>query len=106
MKNYRHGEILFLGVKEIPKEAKLKKTDTLLVGSGQHPHTFNGGQFYELVEGDYVFGYFRAKNTRLFHPEHGDKKVGGLLEAKIDDGVYELRRQVEHTPDGLKQVID
>jgi hypothetical protein len=47
-----------------------------------------------------------AKNTKLYHPEHGDKKVENLKEAKLPDGKYQIRRQVEKTHEGLRPVID
>ncbi len=104
-KAYRHGEILFIEANEIPKEAKLKKTDTLMKGSGNNPHSFKGGKFYELSKG-IVFGYFEAKNTILTHLEHGDKKVGNLLEVKIPDGIYELRKGQEFINSELKPIVD
>ena len=104
-KIFRHGEIAFIETKEISKKAKLKKTDTLLIGSGQNPHTFKGGKFYELND-DYVFGYFKAENTKLYHKEHGDKKVGGLREAELPNGVYELRKGREWINNELKPIVD
>jgi len=106
LKVHRHGEILFVETKAIPKKAKETKTNTLLVGSGQNPHTFSGGTFYELKDGDYIFGYFKAKDTKLYHKEHGDKKNNNLLMANLPNGNYELRRQYEYINNELKQVID
>ena len=104
-KAYRHGEILFIETKEIPKEAKEKKTDVLMKGSGNNPHSFKGGTFYEFNKG-ITFGYFKAKNTKLYHPEHGDKKVGNLLEAKLPNGIYELRKGQEIVNKEMKPIID
>ncbi len=103
---YRHGEILFVTSNEVPKEAKIKKTDTLLVGSGQNPHTFKGGKFYELKENGFVFGYFEAKNIKLYHREHGDKKVRELKQAELPDGIYELRKGQEWINSELRPIID
>jgi hypothetical protein len=72
-KVYRHGELLFVETESVPNEAKLKKTNTLLVGSGSNPHIFKGGKFYSLDNG-IVFGYFEAKDTTLYHKEHGKGK--------------------------------
>lgn len=105
IKTYRHGEILFVETKEIPKEAKLKNTTILMKGSGNNAHSFKGGKFFELTKG-IVFGYFEAKNTTLLHKDHGNKKSDNLLEAKLPDGIYELRKGQEFTPDGLKPIID
>jgi hypothetical protein len=102
---YRHGEILFVKTDNIPAEAKEKKTNTLLIGSGKNPHTFKGGKFYEFNKG-IVFGYFEAKNTKLYHLEHGDKKVGELKEANLPDGIYELYKGQEYINQELKPIVD
>ena len=102
---HRHGEILFCETKEIPKEAKLKKTDILMKGSVGNLHSFRNGKFYELQRG-IIFGYFEAKNTILTHPEHGDKKVGNFLEAQLPDGMYELRKGQEIINQEMKPIVD
>src|SRR3990167_7485096 len=95
LKCYRHGEVLFVEAKEIPKEAKLKKADVIILGSGQNPHKFKGGKFYEISASNGVFGYLEAKDTKLYHLQHGDKKVGEFLETKLPDGIYQLRKGQE-----------
>lgn len=70
-------------------------------GQTGNSHLFDNGSIFLKEVNQYVFGYFKAKNTTLFHPEHG--KDG---KAKLPDGLYELRRQVEYTPNGLVPVID
>jgi hypothetical protein len=106
-KAFRHGEILFVETDNIPTNLTEHKTNTLLTGSGNNPHTFIGGTYYQVdAPDDYIFGYFKANNTKLYHKEHGDKSVRGLLEAELPNGIYELRRQVEFTPAGLRPVID
>ena len=102
---YRHGECLFVKTDKIPAEAKEKKTDTLFVGSGNNSHLFKGGKFYELNNG-IIFGYFEAKNTKLYHKEHGDKKVGELLEAKLPNGIHELYKGQEFVNSEMKPIID
>jgi len=105
-KTYRHGEILFVETKEIPQEAKLKNTDTLMVGSGNNSHQFKGGKFYEFNDKDYIFGYLEAENTILIHPEHGDNEKKGLMEAKLPNGIYELRKGREFINSEFRQIID
>ena len=102
---YRHGEIAFIKTDSIPKEAKLKDTDNLLIGSGGNSHIFKGGKFYEYENG-IIFGYLETKNTILLHREHGDKQVGEFKQCKLPDGIYELRSGQEFTPDGLKLIVD
>lgn len=101
-KVFRHGEILFLLIDELPKGLKETKSKTFMTGSHGNSHTFDNGKLYLKQDGDFIFGYFFAKDTNLFHPEHSPK----LGDAKLPDGIYELRKQNEHTPEGLTPVID
>ena len=101
----RHGDCLLVEVKEIPKATKTA-IKTLMVGSGNHPHTFDNGTFYQIDGDDFILGYLKADNTTLFHAEHGEDVGGSLREAKIPDGIYEVRKQVEYTNEGMKPVVD
>lgn len=98
-KVYRHGEIAFIKIKELPK--KLTKSNSKIIVQGSHgnAHSFDNGELYFKQDG-YIMGYFKAKNTKLFHLEHSPKGV------KIPDGIYEIRKQQEFTPNGLIPVID
>jgi len=98
-KCYRHGEVLLETIKKLP-DLKESKTDIIMKGSHQHNHTFKGGKLYLKEEGEYVFGYLEAKDTKLFHDEHSPEG------AKILNGIYRLRKQVEFVNGELKQVID
>ncbi len=100
---------------------RVSKRKILHAGSHGNEHSFNNGVFYPQKSSDNILGYFVAKNTTLLHPEHGfvvksstllhperglvvkNKK---LREAKIADGIYELRSQVEITHQGMREVID
>lgn len=93
----RHGDLCLVKVSKIPKLEETK-TNVLMKGSHGHDHTINQGKVYFSKVDDFVFGYLKAKNTTLDHPEH--------KEIKLKDGIYELRKQQEFTPDGLKPVID
>jgi hypothetical protein len=101
-KVYRHGEILLKKISKLPNGLKEQKTNTLMVGSHGHNHTFSGGKFYPVKENEFVFGYFVAKNTNLLHPEHSPN----IGDAVIPNGNYQLIKQQEHTPQGLVPVID
>jgi hypothetical protein len=98
-KVYRHGDIALLKVVSVPKKAKKSNINVLMVGSHQNNHSFKGGQFYEFNK-DNVVGYLKAKDTKLFHPEHSPKGV------KIPNGNYAILKQQEFTPQGLIPVID
>ena len=110
MKNYRHGDLVLKGIPSLPKDLTASKSLTLIArdqSSGGNEHTFKGGFFYPKQENKYVIGYFEAKGTTLYHPEHGKVVKGkALREGKVEDGIYELRRQQEKTHEGMKVVID
>lgn len=95
----RHGDIALVNANKKPAKAILSKDNILATGSHGNSHTFTGGKFYKVNEG-YVIGYLQANNTKLFHPEHSPKGV------KIPNGIYEVRKQQEVTPQGLIFVQD
>lgn len=99
---YRHGEIALRKINKLPKELTPANTNVFMRGSHGHDHSFDNGTLYLKQVDDFVFGYLEAKDTSLLHPEHSPK-VG---DAKIEDGIYELRKQQEHTAAGLVPVID
>lgn len=97
---YRHGEVALVKVKSLPKGLKKVDTKIFMVGSHGHNHSIDNGELYFINEGTYGVGYLKAKNTKLFHEEHSPKGV------KIKDGIYQLLKQQEFTPQGLIPVID
>jgi len=99
---YRHGEILLVKIDKLPKGLKVSESKVIINGSHSNAHTINNGKLYFAKEGDFIFGYLVAKNTSLLHPEHSPK----IGDAKIKDGVYQLVKQNEFTPQGLIPVID
>ena len=101
VKMYRHGEIGLVKIEKLPEDLKLSESKTIMVGSHGNHHTFDNGKLYLKKEGDYSFGYLVAKNTTLFHPEHGKKG-----RAKILNGTYQLYKQNEFTPAGLVPIRD
>lgn len=108
MKNIRHGDLALIGVDKLPDGLKAADTKVLMTGSHGNDHTFDKGVFYPKVEENFVIGYFVAhKGCKLYHPEHGERVKGKtLLETHINEGIYELKRQVEDTHAGMKPVID
>ncbi len=108
MKNYRHGDMSLIGIDKIPNDAKKNNTKTIMQGSGGNNHSFDNGTFYISGSNDiFVIGYLKAKNTKLFHIDHGKEIQGkALREAVISDGCYEIRRQFEDTNEGMEPVID
>lgn len=102
MKNYRHGEIGLFGIDKLPEGLTPSTSKLIMAGATGNGHHIDNGTLYFKQDGDYIFGYLHAENTNLIHPEHKDETGG----AKIEDGYYELRKQVEHTPEGLVPVVD
>ncbi len=97
---FRHGEIGLVSVNKIP-EIKETKSNTFATGSHGNNHTFKGGKMYLLEKPQqHVIGYFVAKDTKLYHPEHSPKGC------ELPNGKYEIRKQSEFTPQGLIPVID
>ena len=106
-KAYRHGDLALRLVDKLPGDAKKSRSKTLMQGSNNNSHTIDNGTLYLKNDGAFVFGFLEAKNTMLYHIDHG-KRIAGkkLREAKIPDGIYELRRQCEDTNEGMKPVLD
>ncbi len=104
-KIFRHGEIVFEVIDSIPDNLKQSEEKVFLIGSNNNPHSYDNGELYFKNENDFIFGYFIAKNTKLFHLEHGKGK-GKLRIANLPDGNYRLRRQVEFINKELKQIKD
>lgn len=98
---YRHGEVLLIKIDKLPEGLTESKEKVFMVGSHGNNHSFDNGTFYKKQDGN-TFGYLEAKNTSLLHPEHSPK----IGDAKIEDGYYQLIKQVEYTPDGLVPVVD
>ena len=96
----RQGDVLYKQIDTLPKGLVAGSNVILQTGSGGNPHTFTGGKFYPKVEGDFIIGYLKAKNTKIFHTEHNPKGDA------IEDGIYEVRRQVEVVNGQMAAVID
>lgn len=98
---YRHGEILLLKISELPTGLKVSNTNIIMTGSHGNDHSIDTGKLYFKEDG-FTFGYLVAKNTNLLHPEHKEKSG----KCPIKDGIYQLIKQQEFTPEGLIPVID
>lgn len=107
MKAIRHGDMALTPIKKLPEGLTKAKNNVLMTGSQGNDHTCkNCDVYFEKVD-EFVFGYLVAKkDARLYHVEHGKRKVGGLMEVDLPEGVYELRKQFEHTNQGMVAVID
>jgi hypothetical protein len=101
VKAIRHGEICFIKIDKLPDGLKQSESKIIVQGSHGNSHSFNNGEFFSKKDGQFIIGYFVAKNTILLHVEHGKNGM-----AKLPNGTYEIRKQVEHTPNGLKPIVD
>jgi len=99
-KVYAHGEVAFVTIDKLPEGLEENNTDIFAKGNTGNNHTFKGGKFYPKNVDSYVYGYFVADNTKLYHIQHSPNG------AELPNGIYELRRQVEFINGELKQVID
>lgn len=102
---FRHGEICFKKINKLPNELIKENTNQFLKGSHGNLHTFDNGELYLKNVDEYIFGYFKAENTKLMHPEHASGN-GELKIALLPDGIYELRKQQEWINNEMKPVID
>ena len=99
--NYRHGDIALIKIDKLPEDLKPSKNNIIIEnGSGGNPHSFNGkGILYKKSIDNFIIGYIKAeKGASINHIEH--------KEMMIKIGVYEIRRQQEFTPEGMRPVID
>ncbi len=103
-KAFRHGDICFVKIDKLPKGLEESKSKEIVKGSHNNSHSFDGGKLYPKSDGQ-IIGYFRASNTTLLHPDHGRGK-GQNKKAILPDGIYEVRKQVEFTPQGLIPIVD
>lgn len=104
--NYRHGDMALISAGKLPSGVKASQSKVLMVGSGGKDHSFEGGVFYPKTE-NLTVGFLQAKNTILFHEEHGNKIEGKKLrETKVEDDIYEVRKQQEDTHEGMKPLQD
>ena len=95
----RIGDVYLFKIGKLPDGLKETKTDVMYEGK-TNSHRFKGGKIYFKKEGDYVFGYFQAKNTMLLHSptEHGNHR--------IPDGAYRLEHPNEITHEGMRPMVD
>lgn len=99
---WRHGEIGLLKIDSLPTGLELSNTKIIMTGSHGNNHSIDNGELYFTTENNFAFGYLVAKDTSLYHPEHKDETG----KVKIEDGIYQLIKQNEYTPDGLVPIID
>ncbi len=108
--NIRHGDMGLIGIANLPDGLTASSSRVLMVGSGGNNHAFSGpGTFYPHEEnrGDVrIVGYLVAQDgAMLTHIEHGQDRGNKLKEVPVM-GIFEVRKQVEQTHDGMRPVED
>jgi len=106
--NIRHGDCALIGIDKLPEGLRASKGNVLMKGSGGNSHAFSGGKFYPMVTGNFTVGYLVAdEGAKLYHPEHGCRAKGSKLkEMPIKAGIYEVKKQIEQTHEGMRPVAD
>lgn len=105
MTNYRQGDVLLIKAKAIPAEAKAQPRPILAYGevTGHHHRIANAtsATFFrpdDMPAGS-VGGWLEVRETAdLVHEEHST--------ITLPPGLYRLARQVEETPEAVRQVAD
>jgi len=99
MKMYRHGDVLLIKVKNLPRNVKLKEKKSKVILEGEatgHAHRLKGNaKILEIAEQiannaeNNVIGYAVVDGkTDLVHEEHNT--------ITLPSGVYQIRRQREY----------
>ncbi len=98
------GDVVFLRVKELPGNAKATTNKVVAHSETGHHHMFSkdsGVTMYEV--GDPMICYLRVESASLL--EH-HRPFDTHESISFSPGIYEMRRQREYTPEGLRRVED
>jgi hypothetical protein len=96
-KQYRQGDVMVIEISKLPKGLK-KKKDNVLVHSDStlHDHILVKGTVYVDKDGKMFIDV--PTKTQIVHTADHDP-------IDIPKGVYEIRRQVQHTIGDMIQVV-
>jgi len=100
------GDLALIRVDALPDEdLKVNETGVVAHSETGHNHTLDDtavATLYE-VESDPLAAYIKADGpVNLVHHRSFDPHET----INLDDGIYKVRRQREHTPEGLRRVAD
>ena len=100
-KIYRQGDVLVIPVSTIPKGLKKTKKVTLALGevTGHH-HTIHSGAVGYANDVDALVDYLEVTEDAadLTHQEHST--------IPVPKGTYQVIKQVEYTPEAIRNVRD
>ena len=96
------GDVLFLRVSKLPKKA-VRKSDNIIAHSETgHHHVANGCDAYEMPDDPMVCYLVAEGSIEIEHRRPWDTHAPLML----GGGVWQVRRQREHTPEGWRRVED
>lgn len=103
MKQYRQGDVYLLQITDIPKNLKecSPKRGRFILAEGEatgHNHSIKSTQGVLLVDKQNNVFLHTEKGCQLMHQEHAA--------VAIDSGTYQVIRQKEYTPAGIRNVAD
>lgn len=95
---YRQGDLLFIEVKGVDKQAKLSSDRVIAYGEVTgHAHTLEAGEVYKQWDTEYLV--IPANGSRVVHQEHDP--------ITLPEGVFMVRHQREYiSPDEEARVRD
>lgn len=107
------GDVLFLRIKSLPKDAVEQKSDGLIVVAHSetgHHHALEPGEakLFEKLERDPMVCYLQIAGEYadvVHHRPHDTHETVRLLGGALGN-LWEVRRQREWTPEGLRRVED
>lgn len=96
---YRQGDVLFIQVAELPKDAKPQKSNVLVEGETTgHAHRLTGADARVMVTTELMFIAAQSE-AAIVHEEH--------TTIILPPAIYEVRRQREYVaPEISRMVID
>lgn len=99
--NYRQGDVMIRRVRNAPQKNKVPRKDGILMHGEVtgHAHRIEDLQAAECYDiGDRCFLRVSEEGVSIVHEEHGT--------IILPPGNYEVRRQREYAPDGIRSVLD
>lgn len=96
MKTYRQGDVLFILVASVPKDAQRQNSNVIVHGETTgHAHRLEGGDI--MTDRNQMF-VVAGEEAKIVHEEHA--------EIYIPQGVYKVIRQREYDEKEIRYVSD
>jgi hypothetical protein len=112
-KPFRQGDVLFVPVKNIPKgERKIRKDGVVMYGeSTGHAHRvmdLDAAEVYDIDGQGCYIAVSHAGGVWIGHEDHGQGFIHPETGERIPlpAGYYRVLRQVEYSPEAIREVTD